>query len=489
MRLVFEGINGTTSPDFADRLTDYNVVDDEEGVRQDPLPQIFLAGIATDPVSVDLAPGDYKVYATRGLEHTLESTEVSVRAGETTVLKIATPTRITDTPGFIAADLHVHAGDSFDNTTSNEKRVRTFVAEHGEVMVNSEHDVVVNFKPLIDAMGVGDKITTITGAEMTSLLISEAMPYTGGHVNFFPYQAKPLEYRKGMVKHEGKRLREIIHNVRRDNPGVVAQLNHPRRNLSLSNGAPDNYSELVDNGAYLDHMGIAARPYDPAQPLNSHNNRVLIEPHPETGLRDLDVDAIEIVNPGGEYHHERIRAVRRDWFSFLLQGERITGTANSDSHRGSQQVAVPRNMVAVTDDNLNSFSRIEFLAAIKSGNVYGTTGPFIDLNLSGVKMGSTFTGNQGELNLELHSAPWVSIERVEIQIDGENVRTLDASSTRSFREILDFTADAIVTIEVFGSAEGDYGKIYGEITPYAFSNPIYVDANADGHWQAPWRSR
>jgi len=48
-----------------------------------------------------------------------------------------------------------------------------------------------------------------------------------------------------------------------------------------------------------------------------------------------------------------------------------------------------------------------------------------------------------------------------------------------------FERDAFVTIEVIGNASSDYQIIYPEISPYAFSNAIYVDANADGKWQAP----
>lgn len=485
MRLVFKGINGTATPDFGDRLTDFTVADDNGETGQKPLAQIFLAGNATDPKYVHLAPGEYQVFATRGLEYSLESTTVKVTAERPSELQISTPKRVVATPGYIAADLHVHAGDSFDNTTSNQERVRTFVAEHGEVMVNSEHDVVVNFAPLVEQMGLADKVATITGVEMTSLLKSAQKPHTGGHVNFFPYVAKPLEYRNGMVAHESKRLREVLHEVRQRNPGSVAQLNHARHNLDLSNATPENYAELIDDGAYLEHMGVAAHPYNPQQPLHSHPNNTLIEPHPKTGVRDLDVDAFEIINPSDTDNQARIAALRRDWLSFLLQGERITGTANSDSHRGSEQVAVPRNMVAVSDDGITTFSRTEFLSSLKRGNSYGTTGPLLELNLEGTRMGETFAGSNASLQLQILSAPWVDVQRLEVQINGNTIKTLDATEQRRFKIPLEFTADAFVTVEVFGNPGAGYAALYPRLTPYAFSNPIYVDADQDGVWQAP----
>ncbi len=485
MRLVFVGLDGTPSPNFTDQLTDFSVRDDDGVHFSEPVAQVFLAGIESDLADVEIAPGNYRIYATRGLEHSVEMADVEIKAGEAKTLEIALPRREFTTPGFLAADLHVHAGNSFDNAFSNQERVRTFVAEHGELMVNSEHDVVVDFAPIIAAMGVENKITSMTGAEMTSLLPTTEMPYTGGHVNFFPYAAKPDEYRNGMVKHEGRRLRDVLHDVRSNNPGAIAQLNHPRRNLALSDGAPRNFDDLIDNGAYLDHMGAAGHPYHPGKPLHSHPNNVLTDPHPQTGLRDLDIDAIEVLNPGGQYHQQRLTAVRRDWLSFLLQGEQITGTANSDSHRGSEQVAVPRNMVAVTNDDINAFSRSEFIASLKRGNSYGTTGPMLDLDLSGAPMGSQFAGNRATLNLQVTAASWVPISRAEVQVNGITVESLNLESQREHSIELQFEQDSFVTVEVFGTANETYATLYPGLDPYAFSNPIYIDFDQDGQWQAP----
>jgi len=50
---------------------------------------------------------------------------------------------------------------------------------------------------------------------------------------------------------------------------------------------------------------------------------------------------------------------------------------------------------------------------------------------------------------------------------------------------LEFEKDSFVTVEVFGEANDDYKAIYPGLMPYAFSNPIYVDYNQDGQWQAP----
>lgn len=487
MRLVFEGLEGTATPNFIDTHTGSSVMEEDGEHFREASEQLFLAGLPGDVEAVELPPGKYRVYATRGPEYSLEQSIIELAQGDKKTLEITTPTRVLSTPGFIASDLHVHAGRSFDNTFSEQERVRTFVAEHGEVMVSSEHDMPVDFAPLIRSMGADHMITSIAAAEVTSLLGTELNPYTAGHSNFFPYQPQPLAYRRGMVANEDRRLRDIINDVRKLSPNVVVQLNHPRHSDSLSGAIPDNYKELIDAGNFFDHMGTAGHPYQASKPLNSYPNNVLIEKDKTTGLRDLDFDLIEVVNPGGADHEARLRATRRDWLSLVKQGERKVATANSDSHMSAQQVAVPRTMVQVQGDSVATFNEPEFLRALKAGAVYGTTGPMLELDLSGKTMGETFTGERGQLRLRISSADWISVAKAEIQINGETVADYDLVDQPS-NELLvpiSFDKDSFVTVEVRGPITPLYSAIYPGISPYAFSNPIYVDFDADGEWQAP----
>lgn len=487
MRLVFVGLNGTSDPDFTDTYTASSVIDDNGTLLRKAVSQIFLAGLPGDVSEVTLAPGDYRVYATRGPEYSLEKTDITLYADRKTELKIAIPALLLATPNHIASDLHVHSGSSFDNTFSDSERVRTFVAEHGEVMVSSEHDIPVDFSPIIKKMGAEQKIVSIAAAEVTSLMPTSTNRFTGGHSNFFPYQPIPHAHRRGMVPHEEKRLREVIHAVRQKHPDVIVQLNHPRLNLALSEAAPEDYQTLINNAEYLEHMGAAGYPYNPNRPLSSSPNNSLLEKDPVSGLRDIDFDLIEVINPGGEHHQERILAVRKDWLSFLKQGERIVGTANSDSHTSAAQVGLPRTMVAMQDDRVDKFIQDEFIASLKSGNAYGTTGPLLEISLSGAQMGETIQGDSAELALQISSVDWIDVESVKVQVNGETIKEykLPKQKVHKIMQPLSFQKDSFVTIEVSGPANEDYKAVYPGITPYAFSNPIYVDFDSDGKWQAP----
>lgn len=488
MRLLFVGINGTEQPDFANQLTHFSVNDDNGNHKSEPVSNVYLAGKNSDLKEIDLAPGEYRVYATRGPEFSLEQTQLVVNVNSNQTLNIKIPKRVISTPNFIASDLHVHSGLSFDNAFSETQRVRSFVAEHGEVMVSSEHDLPVDFAPRIAELGVQDAIVSIPAAEVTSLLPSKNNPFTNGHANFFPFKVEEHAYRHGMVNHEDQRWRDVMHTVRQSQPDIIVQLNHPRRNMALSGKTlPKDWKKVIDNGQFLDHMGSAGHPYNPHKPLHTHPNNTLIEAHEHTGARDIDFDLMEVINPGGVYNTERIKAQRLDWLSFVKQGERIVATANSDSHHANEQVALPRTMVAMKNDTVPAFNQTEFIKSLKSGNAFGTTGPMLNVNLSGALMGQTFHGQRGQLSITIKSADWIPVNKLKIQINGITVDeyTLNPGNEHEFLIPLSFEKDSFVTIEVEGPVSKDYAHVYPDLTPYAFSNPIFVDFDNDGQWQAP----
>ncbi len=493
MRLLFVGLDGHPDPDFSGELTNASVAFDDHVQKVDPISTIFLAGVDSDRAEVDIAAGKYLVYAIKGPEFSLEKVEIDLKKGEQKELIINPPRRIIDTPNHIASDLHVHSGISFDNAFSESERVRTFAAEHGEVMVASEHDVPTDYAPYIEALGVNDRIVAIPAVEITSILPTETNRYTGGHVNVFPFQPQHTHYRNGLFNHENNRLRDTIYSVRQRSAESIVQLNHPRHDMTLAGeDLPNDWAELIHDGNYLEHLGSAGHPYNAHHPLSDFPNSTLIEKHAETGVRDLDFDLVELINPAGKNNDSRIAAVRQDWLSFLKQGERIVGTANSDSHSAFEQVALPRTMVAMTDDSLAKFNLDEFVKNLKSGNAYGTTGPMLEISMLETStlrtsMGGTFAGVRGTLTVTVSRVPWIKVDQLNIQINGDTVDThrLSDSQQQTVKVPLEFDKDSFVTVEVFGPATEDYSMVYPDLKPYAFSNPIYVDFDQDGIWSAP----
>ncbi len=473
MRLVFLGEGGTSDPRIGDDWLDFRV----GGLRfanSGSSREVALAGVERDPREIRLAPGRYRVIAARGPEFDVATAEIELAAGRTHDLEIGDPVRVFETPGWIGADLHVHAGPSFDSTLSLEERVRTFAAQEGEVVVATEHDVVVDYAPTIRALGLADRLASVVGSEVTGTATTAEAPNTIGHSNVFPIEPDPLAYRRGALRAEGRRLRDIARQVRELGPEALLQLNHPR--------LPEEQAAAEDEGSYFTHLGTGVATFRPDRPFDQAPNSALIEPDPETGLRDLDFDLIELMNGPSRLYYRRVRA---DWLSATLQGEFRTGTANSDSHDARTPVALPRNWVRVPDDRVPAFDRSVFLGAVREGHVVGSTAPWLDVAIEGAGPGDTFIGGEGTLRVAVRSAPWAPVSELRVRVNAELVYTAETGNGAEHAVPLEFDRDAFVFVEV----EGEPGEVFEALlpgaVPLAYANPVFVDADADGHWQAP----
>jgi hypothetical protein len=470
MRLVVVGLGATASPHFDDDGLGFRIGNGKLR-KGDADNVISLASPATDPRAVSFAPGRYRVYATRGLEYGVTQAELTLAAGETRTLVIAAPPRAVESPGWIAADLHVHSAESMDAALPLPQQLAAFAAQGGEVVANTEHDRIIDARPTIAQLDLGDRIANVIGAEVTGTFHGGETPYTIGHLNAFPLARDATAYRGGAPHSEGVRVRQVIREVRASSGAPFVQINHPR----------ESKPGEVGDGSFFSHLGVAGKPLDPAAPLASSRNQSLLEAGPG-GVRDIDFSGIEVLN--GK-RLDRYRLVRADWLSLLLQGQRRTATANSDSHSRGEIVGVPRNYIAVPNDTIAGFDESALIASLRAGRSFGTTGPLLFARLGGAGPGDTYAGARGELSVEVRAAPWVPVREVRVYVNAvlEARQPIAAGTRASFP--LQFAGDSFVFVEVDGPAEGTYASVLPGHKPFAFTNPIWVDANRDGAWRAP----
>lgn len=424
-----------------------------------------------EPARVAVPAGRYRVLAVRGPEYASAETKLEVRAGTVSPLELAPLARTAPTPGWIAADLHVHTGQSFDSGLPETRQIEAFAASGAEVLVSTEHDRIFDPRAAIAARGLEGELVGVTGSEMTSAYQGGDSPFTSGHLNAFPLEAEPDAFRRGAVRLEGRRLRDALAELRARPAPPFVQINHPRP-------SPAYPSE----DTYFASLGVAGEPYDPTLPFTEWPNSVLVEKSARHGARDLDVEAVELLN--GE-SLERYRVIRADWLSFLLQGERLVATANSDSHRLGQVVGLPRTYVRMETDQVGAFDEAAFMRALRAGRAYGSTGPLIDLRLGEAEIGELHAGSKGVLELRVHGAEWVPITEWRAYVDGALVHRAPIARGESASLPLVFAKDAFVTVEVEGPAEGLYRDVLPGFVPFAFSNPIFVDVDGNGRWDAP----
>ncbi len=468
MRLVFTGIDGTPDPAFGDDLLGFAVLGKQ--IERTALTRdIVLSGTPADPTSVPIPPGRYHVYATHGLEFGVTEADLDVQPAATVALAIEPPLRAFETPGWIAADFHVHGARSLDSALADRERLTAFVAEGGEVLVATDHEAVTDYAPQVKAMGLQGQIATVIGLEVTTEAKTTAIPHTIGHANAFPYRADPLAYRDGTPPNEGRRWRDILPALRSLPGERVIQLNHARYPGATYNPR-----------GFFTHLGWVGEPYDPSKTLSEWPNRILVDPDPVSGTRDIDFDAMEILNGKRSESYAELLA---DWVSLLRQGVVMTGTANSDSHNLVQIVGVPRNYAAVPDDRVEAFDEAVLVQAVRRQRCMGTTGPFVEARLNEAGLGERFRGADGVLNVRVQAAPWVPVDELRVLVDGQPVVTYPVDRPGEWSIPLHFVADTFVLVEVSGSASSTYAAVLPGFKPLAFTNPIFVDADGDGEWR------
>jgi len=453
-----------------------NLLDQKMGTRAirgaSEAPWLNLAASPADPRRVPVPPGRYRVLAVRGPEYAAREVEIEAGAGEEVALELAPLERIAPTPGWLAADFHVHSGQSFDSGLPQALQVRAFAASGAEVLVATEHDRIVDPRPAIERAALGDRLVSITGIEATAGYVGGETPAGTLHLNAFPMQPEPGAFRGGAApRMEGRRLRDVLADLRDTPTAPFVQLNHPR-----------SIHADAENDGFFEHLSLAGEPFDPTRPLSASPNRLLVDPSPAHGGTDLDLHGIELMNGSNLLRYRRIRA---DWLSLLLQGERITANANSDSHVASVIVGLPRTYVASEDDSLAAFDQTKLLGALRAGRAWGTTGPLLHVHLEDAGIGDLHRGAKGTLHVGVDAAPWVPVSEWRAYVNGELVHRAPIEAGTSAALPLAFAADAFVTVEVEGPAEGRYAEALPGFTPFAFTNPIFVDVDGNGRFDAP----
>ena len=127
------------------------------------------------------------------------------------------------------------------------------------------------------------------------------------------------------------------------------------------------------------------------------------------------------------------------------------------------------------------------MEAVRRGRLYGSTGPLLEAELEGRGPGQRYAGAQGDLRVSVRTAPWVPADELRIFVNGELHSRHSLAEEREFSIPLQFQVDSFVTVEAQGDALPDsiYAQVAPGYTPFAFTNPLFIDADSDGSWTAP----
>jgi len=422
---------------------------------------------------VPVPPGTYSLFITRGPEYEAAETSVTVQAGE--VVPVSTTLmRTVDTVGWLAADMHVHVGYSFDSKLPAERRVISMVSNGVEVIVATDHNVNTDLAPVAASLGYGgDLVSTVVGDEFNfkeghggayPLVYDATKPYGGA----IPWQTGCASPAYGINCYTASDAFSMMHQ---QIPGkTVVTVNHP-----WWGGGDLGYFTNVGWGAGTAH------------PLPAQLSTA--------GL----FDAIEILN-GYQTSDTPENNLVADWFYLLGQGYKVTAIGSSDTHKINWvRSGWPRSWIRLGTDRPGDATGELVADAVRQGRVVASTGPFLSLQVDGGDIGDQVipkTAGQVTIAVRVDAPAWIQVDKLRIYVNGALVKTIPVAPGQrplfngSF--VQPISADSWVVAFATGTQPlppdvvGEYSHFNGyEMKPWAITNPVFVDANGDGQWSPP----
>jgi hypothetical protein len=161
-----------------------------------------------------LQAGSYKVIAGRGFEWGIDSAKLTVRKGAQEKLRLRIHREV-PTPGLVSCDTHVHTLTySGHGDATIEERIITIAAEGIELPIATDHNVHIDYRPVLRRLKLEEYFTPVIGNEVTTSV---------GHFNIFPIAANaPLP------NHRLTTWPEIIASIRQTPRVQAIILNHGR---------------------------------------------------------------------------------------------------------------------------------------------------------------------------------------------------------------------------------------------------------------------
>lgn len=424
--------------------------------------------------------GDYTLVGVQDLRRGIDRQDVRLTA-DTTVLRFTLP-RLLETPGEVASDLHMHTGHSQDAFLTDRLRAESLIASGLDVVVVTEHDQVHDLTETLQAVAGAHAPTSIPGIESDMHLPDDSDDGWGStaHINAFPLPKGLSLPRQTAQSAEAWIARWRTRNALTDRTGLstpaVLQVNHPR-------GIQFKPTEEPNASAWALFTQLG---FDPAVAPGEGTNAWMTCEDPDSGVRAMDFDTLELMNRFSPALYEQ---VREDWFALLDHGWVLTATGNSDSHGlVIEAPGFPLNLVHAprpdTPERLD-----QWLDAVRSGQVRVSSGPLVSL---------TIVDDQAHVRVQ--AVPWVPVQEVRLVVNNsETLVPLDLSTQGA--AVLDRTLvfDLPQGVDLWVVAEagwpvgarpeaeelGLYAQIAPGHVPTGFTNPTFLDGDGSGAWHGP----
>ncbi len=393
--------------------------------------------------AMDLAlePGRYRVLVHRGVRHELHEAVVEVVSGGT-VDVVAQLAESWSVQGVVSGDPHAHASPSGDGQVSMEGRLMSVAANGIDVHFGTDHDHVVDYNPLLRALGLD--------AHLRSIVADEVSPVLRGHFNAYPARLDASLPNGGAPRwwHGYADTAEIFGWMRAlvGEDGVI-QANHPVGSSGMFSAA-----------GYSTETGTVGRP----------------------DRWSDDFDAAEVLNSD---EHDSYFAM---WEDMATRGVATVPVGVSDAH-GPLSGGLGRNLTwYLADVDPREFANDALRDTMRRGATVASLGPFIEARVGGSwAPGGTFASGS-RVDVTVHAPSWIPVDRVVLRRDGAVADTVPCTGTAptwcTAQWELAPESDALYVVTV--EADRPMGGPHAGVRAWAATNAVRVDTGGDG-WTPP----
>lgn len=421
---------------------------------------ITFAGPDADSFSV--APGRYRVVVSHGAEfERVVIDDWEAKDGATLSGHLA---RVLDTDDYIGCDFHQHSIGSLDANASLEDKLRENMAAGLECAATTEHDNILDMRPVVVAMGAEAVYHSVVGNEISVNAV--------GHFNAYPLPVDPAEPHAlvGSQIWAGRTIAELFTKLRALPGELTIQINHPR-----SDPLKGYFVALrLDPWSGEASKGTLAQGFD------------AIEVNAELGAADSYT--------GAGWEAWRVDSgsgvpVLADWFALLNRGQSVTAVGNSDSHDVGDDAGWPRTYLRLGTDAPADVTDAAITQAIRDQRAIVSRGAFLHVLANGVRrMGHLepvdASGGPVSIEVQAEAPPWLKLDTVELYVNGLLVESRPttapaAGGTRWFDGVFEVAAPKDSWVVVLTRGPAMASPVFNGFT-YAFTNPIYLDADGGG---------
>jgi hypothetical protein len=411
---------------------------------------------------VPVPDGEYDLVFSRGIEYDMTTIPVTLERNKELPLRIKLKHAV-DTSSMVSGDFHLHMKNSPDSAVSLEDRVISCVGEGLELMVSTDHNFITDLAPVVKKLGLGRWVNSIVGNEITT------RKHFFGHFIAFPLQQDLSKPFNGASAYEKVTAAELMAAATSGSQDQVLQINHPR----------------AGDIGYFDRLQVSEE-----DGTTTHPNWC------------DKFTAIEVFN--GK-RIQQAEPVLKDWFNFLNLGYKFTALGNSDSHKVfDAEPGYARNYITLPQPakpgQPKGYTSADIVKAVNHDHaVLVTDGPIITLQgPKNSKIGAQIKleSETAEFKIRIEAANFIQPNRVELWANGKIVKsqsfaettaslkwegTLSDNPGRDTWYVVvvrgDRTMFPIVTPEKINGVDH-------QLTPLAFTNPIWIDRDADNKFTA-----